>query len=103
MDKIEVLKTLTQVYVPPSNFMVQPHIGIFKEAAGFERQESEVAALIEVPLTDFMDDSKIIKENLSTSYAKNITVPAFKLNGYVVWGATAMMLNEIKDIFRRVL
>jgi len=30
-------------------------------------------------------------------------MPAFKLNGYTVWGATAMMLNEIKDLLNKVL
>ena len=29
-------------------------------------------------------------------------VPAFKLNGHVVWGATAMMLSEIKDLLKQL-
>jgi hypothetical protein len=33
---------------------------------------------------------------LSTSYAKNINVPAFDIEGHVVWGAKAMMLSELK-------
>jgi hypothetical protein len=40
---------------------------------------------------------------LTTSYANNIEVPAFKLMGYTVWGATAMMLSEIKELFKQVL
>jgi len=45
----------------------------------------------------------MITETLNTSYAKNIKVPAFNLNGHVVWGATAMMLNELKVLLKEVL
>jgi hypothetical protein len=30
-------------------------------------------------------------------------VPAFKLNGHIVWGATAMMLIEIKSMLNQIL
>ncbi|MEM8845580.1 MAG: coenzyme A pyrophosphatase, partial [Bacteroidota bacterium] len=50
-----------------------------------------------------LDRSNLSEEKLSTSYAKNISVPAFKLNGYTVWGATAMMLSEIKELLEQVL
>jgi hypothetical protein len=42
----------------------------------------------------------IINKKVSTSYNIDVEVPAFKLNGYTVWGATAMMLSEIKDLLK---
>jgi hypothetical protein len=39
---------------------------------------------------------------MTTSYAKNINVPAFDIEGHVVWG-TAMMLSELKDVLMSVL
>jgi len=100
---IEILKKLSKLYIPPSNFMVQPFIGLYAKPKPFKIQESEVEALVEVSFSDFMNDKNLIYQNLTTSYAKNIDVPAFKLNGYTVWGATAMMLSEIKDLLRQVL
>jgi len=102
-NDVEVLKLLTEVYIPPSNFLVQSFIGLYKNPKPFVIQEDEVEALVEVKLTDFLDEKNKIEQQLSTSYAKNILVPAFKLNGYTVWGATAMMLNEIKDLLNKVL
>lgn len=103
LDKIKVIRHLTDIFIPPSNFQVTPYLGLYKKERPFILQKEEVAALVEVPLYDFMDDRKIIHQKLSTSYADNVEVPAFKLNGYTVWGATAMMLNEIKELFKQVL
>ncbi|SRX55009.1 CoA pyrophosphatase [Aequorivita sp. CIP111184] len=100
---ISVLKKLTEIYIPPSNFFVQPFLGITTEAPKFIPQEEEVEALIEVTLKDFMNDANIINQTLSTSYANSIEVPAFKLNGHIVWGATAMMLNEVRELLKMVL
>ena len=102
-DSVEVLKKLSEVYIPPSNYLVQPYFGVYRRPKLFQIQETEVEALVEVPLSDFLDHSNLSEERLSTSYAKNISVPAFKLNGYTVWGATAMMLSEIKELLEQVL
>ncbi len=102
-ERISIIKSLSEIYIPPSNFEVKPFMGLMENPSPFVMQESEVEALIEVPLVDFMDDGKVFTQKLSTSYAKNMEVPAFKLNGYTVWGATAMMLNEIKELLKQVL
>ena len=100
---ISVIKKLTEIYIPPSNFFVQPFLGITTVSPKFVRQEEEVEALIEVALCDFMNDLNITTQTLSTSYAKSMEVPAFKLNGHIVWGATAMMLNEVRELLKMVL
>jgi len=97
-----VIREMTEVYIPPSNFIVQPYLGLYKKEFPFVPQEAEVAAVVEVSLDDFMSDSNITTQLLSTSYARNIEVPAFSLNGHVVWGATAMMMSEIREMFKRV-
>ncbi|QLE01595.1 CoA pyrophosphatase [Galbibacter sp. BG1] len=101
--KIELIKQMSEIYIPPSNFLVQPFIGVSKEPLSFTMQEDEVEAIIEVLFSEFIDDTSIFEENLSTSYAKNIDVPAFKLNDYTVWGATAMMLSEVKEMFKALI
>lgn len=102
-DRIQILKTLTEIYIPPSNFFVQPYLGIINDTPHFEPQEDEVEALIEVPVSHFMDDAIEITKKLSTSYATDVDVPAYLLNGYVVWGATAMMLSEVRQILKQIL
>ena len=68
----------------------------------FELQKEEVAGIIELPLSEFMDDAIVSTELMNTSYGKDIHVPCFKVNGHFIWGATAMMLSELKETLKMV-
>ena len=99
--KIKILKQMSDTYIPPSNFLVSPFIGLHHGTPAFNYNH-EVEALIEVNLTDLLNDKTIATKNLSTSYMKNIDVPCYILNNYTVWGATAMILSEIKDFLKSI-
>lgn len=103
IEAIEVLKRMTPMYIPPSNFTVHPFIGITKDKPNFIKQDEEVEDLIEVSLLHFLDETVVIDTSVPTSYNLNLNVPAFQLNNHVVWGATAMMLSEVKDLLKKVL
>ncbi len=100
---IHVLKAMTELYIPPSNFTVYPFFGITHTTPHFIKQDTEVEGLIEVLLSDFVDDTAVSLVKVMTSMQTDMEVPAFVLNGHIVWGATAMMLSELKDLLKTVL
>ena len=98
-EAIQIIRQTSDAYIPPSNFLVAPFIGISEKTPLFIPNE-EVAEVIEVLVSDLLDDENLTFVEMETSYMKNIEVPCFKLNDYIVWGATAMMLSEIKDLLK---
>lgn len=102
-DKITVIRPFTKIYIPPSNFMVYPFLGYSNQELIFNPDPSEVAGIIELPITDFLDDTNVISEKIKTSYTSEIIVPAFKIKEHIVWGATAMMMSELKELLKKVL
>jgi 8-oxo-dGTP pyrophosphatase MutT (NUDIX family) len=96
---VKVIRELTDVYIPPSNFLATPFIGFTEKKPTFILNH-EVVKSINVLVSDLLDDFNVSTINLSTSYMDNIDVPCFKLNDYIVWGATAMMLSEIKELLK---
>ncbi|GAA6768533.1 hypothetical protein AAFH68_44890 [Flavobacterium sp. CGRL1] len=99
-EKIEIIKHFTPMYIPPSNFLVHPYLGIAKEELSFYPDAREVASIIELPLSVFLDDEIMIETTLSTSYGNDILVPAFYIQNHIVWGATAMILSELRDVLK---
>jgi len=98
-DTIEVLGPLTDLYIPVSNFLVYPFVGVIDYVPSFIPQESEVQKVIEVPIEQLIDPATIQKTNIRMS--ENIIlkeVPFYNIQGHVVWGATAMMLAELGEL-----
>ncbi len=98
-DSIVIKKSMTKTYIPPSNFLVSPFLGFSSSMPQF-RPNHEVSEIIEAKLSDLLDENTLGIKNLSTSYMQNIDVPCFHFEGHVVWGATAMMLSEIKELIK---
>ncbi|RAR70878.1 NUDIX hydrolase [Flavobacterium aciduliphilum] len=100
---IQVYKSFTPVYIPPSNFYVYPYLGIAEKEVNFIKNEAEVADLIELPLSKLLDESIVSYMTIETSYAKSIKTPVFSIDNNVIWGATAMMLSELKEALKLIL
>ncbi len=102
-NAIQVISAMSPIYIPPSNFKVHPYIGITHTTPKFIKQDDEVEAIIEVKLSTLMNDANVITTTVPTSYNIHVEVPAFQLNNHIVWGATAMMLSELKDLLKQII
>ena len=100
VDKENVAGQLSQLYIPPSNFMVFPFVASLHQPPQFQISEFEVQQVVECSLSELLNDA-IIKETIVTvSNGLKIKTPYFDIQGKIVWGATAMILNELKSIIR---
>ncbi len=100
-ELITIIGELSQLYIPPSGFLVQPFVGYIKEYPSFAPNPTEVNALIEVPLKLIMDYTIVEKKRIKIGSSKiKINYPFYNLLGHTVWGATAMMLSELKEVLK---
>lgn len=102
-ESIEQILGLSKLYIPPSNFLVQPFLAFSSQQPNFSIQEEEVDSILEIPLNYFLDDQNIRSHKISNSYITAIDFPAFKFENEVIWGATAMMLGEIRSLIKQII
>ena len=100
--QVILLKELSKTYIPPSNFWVYPFLAYTGESPNFKKNY-EVASILEVPITELFNQKNVQIKKISTSYMKNADVPYFNLQNEVVWGATAMILSELKELLKPIL
>jgi 8-oxo-dGTP pyrophosphatase MutT (NUDIX family) len=97
---VEVIGTLTPLFIPVSNMVVAPVIGWAKAKPIFNYKPEEVLFLIDADLKRLMDPS-IIKTKLFNVRGQSINIKYFDYDSNTIWGATAMMLHELLVIIRK--
>jgi len=97
----KVIKKLTQVYIPPSNFIVTPYIGFIDRTPVFQTNY-EVKQVITPLLISLLDSNSIKTRWIPSVSGKRHRTPYFSLQNKIVWGATAMILSEVIDLLKKV-
>lgn len=101
--KVRILGKLSDLYIPPSKFLVSPFLGYSTERPEFKRDPSEVDEVIEIKLSDLFRDQSVHVVKITTGLGVQIKTPAYVVDGTVIWGATAMILSEFREVIRPIL
>jgi 8-oxo-dGTP pyrophosphatase MutT (NUDIX family) len=92
----EVIGKLTPVYIPVSKFVVQPFVAYLPERPNFNIHAREVQQLIEWPFTNFIDAETVKQTTIEPMPGLKLHTPYFDVQDKILWGATAMIMNELK-------
>jgi len=87
-DLVEVMGELEELYIPPSNFLVSPFVGLLRDGADLVLAPEEVEAIFSVSLQELMSPGslrKVVWEREGRPHE----VPLFAVGGHEIWGATA--------------
>lgn len=96
---VSVLGRLSPLWIPPSDYLVYPVLGHLPEQPAWTIQDAEVAEVIVAPLAHFADPARLRAEWWELRGERR-WVPFFEVAGHRVWGATAMILAELVDLWQ---
>jgi len=97
--KIKVIGQLSTLYVPHSNFDINPVVGYQEEIPEFNQDDKEVKTIISISLNELFDKkNRGIKTFINGGNAFH--APYYNACGHVVWGATAMIMSEFEVLLK---
>jgi 8-oxo-dGTP pyrophosphatase MutT (NUDIX family) len=99
---VQVLGQLTELYIPVSNYMVLPVLGTMPQRPTFYPDAKEVADVIEIDLAQILNPNLVGREKLNVRGIE-VDAPTYKFDEHVVWGATAMIIAELKMVLEQSL
>lgn len=100
ISSVRLLGLLTPLFIWVSNMLVTPVVGWMEVKPRLDFRSREVVYLFEAPVRKLLDPS-IIKEKPYEVRGENLNIRFFDYKGHVIWGATAMMLNELLAVINR--
>lgn len=100
-EKIKIIGKLSPLYIPPSNFLVNPYVGYMNEIPQFNPDPVEVHEVFALNVFDLLKDECLqMREVIGKNY--RFMAPCFYHDNRLIWGATSMMLSELLDVIRQL-
>lgn len=96
---VHILGQLTEIYIPPSNFLVQPVVGYLKYRPDFYPDEREVDKIFELSLTELSNQDNIKADKMMIN-GHLLDTAYYQLQDQKVWGATAMIIAELLEVIK---
>lgn len=98
-EEITIIGSLSDVYIPLSNFNITPFIGTIPKMPNFALSKDEVEEVILIPLNDLLDDKNKTSRSLYR-HDQQIVAPGYKIGNHFIWGATAMIIAELETLLK---
>lgn len=99
-DQLSVLGKLSPFLVVPSNFMIQPVVTFSDKELHFVPDRHEVERVLIADLGALMEPDAVLNREIVVRGQFRVNAPCFDVEGETVWGATAMILSELREVIR---
>jgi 8-oxo-dGTP pyrophosphatase MutT (NUDIX family) len=98
-ETLEVIGQLSDLYVPPSNFMVRAFVAFAHQRPVYQKDDREVQEVIEFNLMDFYQKNIIKRKDFPAhNNVRKTNAPYYEIDGVIIWGATAMIMAELLEV-----
>ncbi len=103
MDYAELIGQLSDIHIPVSKFIVQPFVFAMQSLPDLIPDKREVDDIIHFNIRNLLREDVLKRADIRV--ADNMVrkdIPYFDIDGKIVWGATAMMLSEFREILKMI-
>lgn len=97
LNRHETIGMLTPLYIPPSNFYVEPYLIVMQEPLVLNPNNDEVVKVYSFTLKQLFAQENVSTYTLQKPNAELQETPCFIIDTTVIWGATAMIISELKQ------
>lgn len=97
---VTVLGKLSDFFVMPSNYLVTPIVAALSSAPVFRPDPREVSRILGARLYDIFRDDAMKEKEILAAGRYRMLAPHFEIENEIVWGATAMILNEFRVVLK---
>jgi len=99
---VSVVGRLSEFFVIPSNFLVTPVVASTIVAPEFRPDPYEVQRILQADLAELVKDDAVKTKEILAAGSYRMNAPHFEVENEIVWGATAMMLNELRLVIQEI-
>jgi 8-oxo-dGTP pyrophosphatase MutT (NUDIX family) len=103
LKRNQIAGGLSPLYIPVSNYLVQPWIALLEERPLFHADPEEVSALLDFDLSLLLHTSTLKTSLRVLGNGIKAETPYFDIEGSEVWGATAMILSELSALLEKII
>ena len=99
-DDVEIVGALPPTGTFVTNYRIHPYVGVIEPGKEWELQPREVEVVLELSLPDLIrgfEMQRLLKKGVP------IKTPTYTVDGNLVWGATARILQHLLDRLEPVL
>ena len=99
-DDVELVGALPPTGTFVTGYRIHPFVGLLEPGRVFTPQETEVAAILELPLPELIrgfENKRLLRKGVP------IKTPTYTVDGHFVWGATARIVEHLLERLKPVL
>jgi len=98
-NRINIIGSLTDLYIPPSNFRVRPFIAYCAEMNELVPDKHEVKKILPVEINEFAGNKNVRSKKIRIQNGNEFDTLYYDIMGLTIWGATAMILSEFAELY----
>lgn len=94
----QLIGSLSPVFIPVTNYVVYPFVFIHEKKPIFKANEMEVNTILCLSFSTLLNPSFQTSKEISIENGDVLSdVPCFEFENNTIWGATSLMLNEMRE------